>query len=140
MDITTQNINHDIYAVTPVKIHVTRSCIYKRSPVILDKTDGEVIEISGYLSLEDKFALWSKHGQPIEFLYFSITDGTVCMLSDITNDANSINWCIGWISEDRAAFIFVDMINLLIDYYYQCQARSLSNVPIQLAPNEAAVL
>lgn len=139
MNLISVDLTKDVYAETPISFNKTRRDIYHNSEIITKNTDGQIIEIFGYLSLEEKYALWDSRGQPSEFLFYSVTDRIICDYSYIANeikkdDSVEMAWCIGWISSNREAYIFVDFINVMIDYSYECWARELSKERITEEP------
>lgn len=117
MNIKKHNIKEDVYKTTPIVFHATRNKIYKKSDIITSIDSGDIIEIFGHLSLEERYELWDEYGEPVDFLYFSIESGDICSYADVCAEENHFMWCIGWISESGTAFIYVDILNLMSDYH-----------------------
>lgn len=117
MNIKKHNIKTDVYKTTPIVFHATRDKIYKKSSIITNLDDGDVMEIFGHLDLEDRYRLWDEYGEPTDFLYFSIESGEICGYGDACKEEDHFMWCIGWIAESGVVFIFVDILNLMSDYH-----------------------
>lgn len=107
-----------------------RANIYRNSAVICDSTEGDIVEVFGYLALEERFSLWTEYGKPQDLLYFSIEKGEVCDKESLDCGGDEFSWCIGWISDKNITFILVDVLNVLIDYYYSNLVKVSFDEPV----------
>ena len=94
----------------------TRGRLYDESSVIQNESNNCIIEITGYLSLSEKFNLWYTYGQPKTDLYYCVEKGAIVSKDKLDLD-NGYIWSIGWISDTGYVVVYVDMLMLLNEYH-----------------------
>lgn len=111
----TYNIPTDMVTTNSSLIWV-RGRLYEDSKIIQQKSNSCIVEIVGYLSLSEKFHIWSEYGQPELDIYFCVEDGRIVEKDELHRD-NGYIWPIGWISKEGYVIVYVDLLMLLNSYY-----------------------
>lgn len=117
----TYEIPTDISVVNSNLVWV-RGRLYEESKVIQRKSNTCIVEITGYLSLSEKFHVWSEYGQPETDIYYCVEQGKIVEKEEMNED-NGYFWPIGWISMYGYVVIYVDLLMLLNQYHLQNDAR-----------------
>jgi hypothetical protein len=112
----TYNIPTDINMVNPNLIWV-RGRIYEESEIIQRTSNSCIVELTGYLSLSEKFQIWSEYGRPSIDIYYCVEQGKIVVKEELDED-NGFVWPIGWISTEGYVIINVDLLMLLNQYHH----------------------
>lgn len=119
------NIPDDI-SVTNQNLIWVRGSLYSESEIIQNDSNTCIVEIKGYLSLSEKFNIWSEYGKPETDIYFCVVQGKIVTKENLDSD-NGYSWPIGWISIDGYVIIHVDILMLLNEYHQANNAKRIGN-------------
>lgn len=95
------------------KFPTKRKNVYNASNIT---EDFEIIELTGYVPLKEKFRLFSVYGEPKHLLYYCVDSKKIVTEKYKNGGDCELLWSVGWTTNLDVVVIYTDILDLLIIY------------------------